>query len=817
LIIDDSAYNIINKKYTEYGMYVNTSRHIVGLLGGLKPSYTKTVLTAMEFAKDDWNLTINIAAKTVDRYSPHGDCLRKNTIIQDTSGKQYNIIDLVKNNIPNLEVWCLTNDNDIVSGNAHSFRVGQTTRELIKLTINNNYELEVTENHPIQIIRDISKRPVVRHSCDFDCNFIWIMAKDLIKGDIINSVYLAGVISKHFKTKVHRLDRINCKEGEGNFIHHKNEDRHDNSSKNLIKLTESQHKAIHGKTLVKNTHISMHEDKNSVNAKRKRVRDKLICSTRNKHLRLSKFFSSVDNLIWKKIEVSEETVSANPMNYVRGMYLPPLYSKYATDFSGLMKLYKRSKEITSVKLFAELSGTSYEFGYNENIYPEELRRVRIPVTELINKPKHNNLPNFGQNVLKYWINGVKLILENDYIDNVDKINTNLNLSIITKVDKITLDEPEEFYDFTVDKYESMLIPTNKSNLFINVHNSSITPVVSRLVNAGIFKGKGNHGSRSITGEVDEPAAPRYTKAMMHPAYQKLFGDLIEMVPKYENEYNRMEPAYLPSPIPLSLTFGALGIGIGTGCSIPQFTPKSILDAYLNNNPELLRNSLGIEIEETEGLHNLWNYGRGFLRYKYKTYLSGIKAYIEGNALTIPSFKELQGYMDSGRVERTNLTTGIPKIAFNKTYGVKYPSLDEIYTKLMKASRFTKSYYIRVKTPDNIIRDIGLFDWIKINYENYKFLMKRNIEVTIAEKEFQILVYTNFRKVADIIVNKDTSYEDIAKNFNIPVEVVRAISNRSINTLRSMDPISRVGGLENDIKSLKALNLDDYIKNVIYSM
>lgn len=350
------------------------------------------------------------------------------------------------------------------------------------------------------------------------------------------------------------------------------------------------------------------------------------------------------------------------------------------------------------------------------------------------------------------------------------------------------------------------------------HSSvSLEPIVAELVNYGVFEGQGNFGYQGLMLS-SGPAASRYVEAQVAPNYAKLLTPIIKYVPKFDNELGYKECMYLPTPIPFTLVFGALGIGIGTGTRIPSFTPRSILEAYLKDDPELLRNFDGLVIDNPKDLKKLWNEGRGCIKYHINNYVNGDRITVEGKPGFIkPKWNKLFSWRDDGRVDYDDESGEMPKISFFKMPRVSYPSFEEIQTEVERAVKDQESYYIRV-VYNKQVRDIGIKDWIDITYNNYKDLLEKYKNDKIQNLEFDILTFNNFRRVADILINDEKiSYEDVASKFNIPIEVVNVISQKSIHQLRTADPKNKVKKLEEEIKEFKKLNSDNYIKDAIDTM
>jgi hypothetical protein len=348
-------------------------------------------------------------------------------------------------------------------------------------------------------------------------------------------------------------------------------------------------------------------------------------------------------------------------------------------------------------------------------------------------------------------------------------------------------------------------------------DASINPIVSQLVNVGIFEGQGNHGCELLHGEDQEPAAPRYIEAKLSNAYKNLLLPLLPFVPTFENELNSTEYEYLPVPIPLGLTFGYLGIAVGTGCRIPAFTPKSLLNAYLKDDPELLESSFGLIIENKSELKRLWETSRGRINYKIHTYIEGDSVCIKGfrGPLTI-DWSWIDEMVSQGRVELNDLSSTKPLIKLNKTPRVQYPTFDEIRDYVEEITRGSESYYLRV-VAGNQVRDVGIRDWIDITYKNYCRIYQEFINHTVSTIQREINIYTNFRTVADKIINTELSYEKISSKLGIDLDIVKAIGAKSINSLRNSDPSTKIPELKSRMKEVKSTNIDNVIKENIETM
>jgi hypothetical protein len=160
----------------------------------------------------------------------------------------------------------------------------------------------------------------------------------------------------------------------------------------------------------------------------------------------------------------------------------------------------------------------------------------------------------------------------DYKVGLEKGHGPHEVLFITDIDLIIHKKPIPMYDFTVDKYENMLIEVGASDQgkhLVVSHNSSIYGALVKIAadtTVPLIDGSGNFGSI-----VEPPAAHRYTEArlskysdltMLSPGYLAV----TEMVPNYDNSEN--EPLILPALLPNFLINGTFGIAMGITSVIP---------------------------------------------------------------------------------------------------------------------------------------------------------------------------------------------------------------------------------------------------------
>lgn len=159
---------------------------------------------------------------------------------------------------------------------------------------------------------------------------------------------------------------------------------------------------------------------------------------------------------------------------------------------------------------------------------------------------------------------------------------------------VHLEEDVPMYDFTVDEYQNMLIPSCNGKMdnsfnypFICVHNSSIYETIVTLVDW--FKTKyplmyGQGGWGDVTGA--GAAAMRYTEtALSKFGYDILIDELddseniVDYVETYKRNEDR-EPEYLSAKLPLLLINGSFGIGVGMIINVPSHNLGEVVDETL---------------------------------------------------------------------------------------------------------------------------------------------------------------------------------------------------------------------------------------------
>jgi len=353
-------------------------------------------------------------------------------------------------------------------------------------------------------------------------------------------------------------------------------------------------------------------------------------------------------------------------------------------------------------------------------------------------------------------------------------------------------------------------------------DASLLQPISNLVNSGVLGGNGNHGMKMFRGDNLPPAAPRYTECWISDKWKAIFKDLLPYVPYVPSELEGFnEPLYLPSPVPLCFLTGSLGIGFGVNTRTPVFSCESMLDAYFNDDPKLLKPSIDIELDyDNSELDRLWNTGIGNVTYsfhcKWGNSKSGQGVYISGDpTLFKPSLSVLEKLVTEGKIFINDETdrTG-QKIFISRNYNIKSISWEYLLDLCKSASTKMRTYRLTVCEGDKAYL-IPLKEWLKVSVENYLRLVDVLKSDKISKYEFDRLVYLNLPRVAEYLFNhRNSNNEEISNELELDIEIIRAILQKSINTLKNTETTEKVNSIMGKINYYKSLNPSDYLKTII---
>jgi len=169
------------------------------------------------------------------------------------------------------------------------------------------------------------------------------------------------------------------------------------------------------------------------------------------------------------------------------------------------------------------------------------------------------------------------------VGEVDKSVNAMHINHIVKIEIVEYDEPIPMYDFTVDKYENMLIgclDQDDNMSLIVAHNSSIYGSLVAEVNsvANLFRGKGNWGCK-FSSIKSKPAAMRYTECAMQKESENYF-QYSKFAKEILGEVGFKEAEDIPVPFPYALISGFFGITKSGRCQIPSYKASDLCKRLL---------------------------------------------------------------------------------------------------------------------------------------------------------------------------------------------------------------------------------------------
>jgi DNA gyrase subunit A len=625
-VVRKEASNLLKDAYLKYSMAVITDRALPDVRDGLKPVHRRILYAAKELGlsyRTPYKKSARLIGDTMGKYHPHGDCLGPDTKVLLTSGVIKTIKELYEDNI---DVEILAYDpksNNIIPSIAHSFRIGQETDKIIKITLSDGSIIEATDNHPFYVLQNNSGS--------------WVQVKNLKEGMVLSSFEIGDVESRPFlrsfnfqkqkieeMVKLHLLSTKNLKNS-GMAIHHKNEDTTNNSFSNIDILSVKEHNLTHHpleerlKTLksgrdtmfsgekwfrdfiaFKNSYVrkKVNEKMQLIKAINvlKKLKDsgcsidheKEYCKQR---ISLGYNTSSISKLIelglineykdileyiytdkkvinYDKSEVIDLFISEYP-NYIE--YKNDLLNKSTPDIVKASKLDLDEKKHTKryqkfVKIVSLILEKEGNIDISWDMYEKYYKT-------------HSN-GNYNK-IKKYSGSEFWSIYFDKPIDLIKELSG--YFTFITKIETVIKSKKEPMYDFTVDGLENMLIMTSNNTLVV-AHNSSIYDAMVNLaqpfsMNMPIIDGQGNFGS--IDG--DNAAAHRYTEARLTRIGAEFLTDIekdsVTFIPNYDDSLT--EPEVLPTRIPNLLLNGSIGIAVGMATSIPPHNLKELMAGLIH--------------------------------------------------------------------------------------------------------------------------------------------------------------------------------------------------------------------------------------------
>lgn len=376
-----------------------------------------------------------------------------------------------------------------------------------------------------------------------------------------------------------------------------------------------------------------------------------------------------------------------------------------------------------------------------------------------------------------------------------------------------------------------LIPTTK--LIAEVSNyhphstSGIEGTNAVLVNSGVFTGEGSFGFTSITGEYNPPAATRYTKNRVSDLYHDIMGDALKYVEMVESPVEALEPRYLPLPLPLCLFLSQQisGLGFSVSTLYPNFSPVSLYNAYIHNDPSLLEPRVDLELDKGKSeLLGLWRYGKGKVTYSYHTQRvsdpstkrEGVLIYGDTSIFT-PRLTKIRKLMEDGKAYMEDMTDeGGPKLFIGRVPGARGITVDDIWKITETIKSGTLSCVLNI-TNGTMTYRIPLYDWLDYTIKNYHNLISFSNQDKIRRTEFEIQVQEAIPVVTDYILNRNPKATDkeLVANLGLSIEVIQEVLKKPISNLRkTKDTSDKIKALKAKLKSLKAFDPVVFTEDII---
>lgn len=430
---------------------------------------------------------------------------------------------------------------------------------------------------------------------------------------------------------------------------------------------------------------------------------------------------------------------------------------------------------------------------------------------------HNNTKISNGASFKYYINKYpELFSEITYNKLFDKVIYNHKVISVeyinTYMDVYDLEVDNENHNFSL----AAGIIVHNCMAWLHPHGSQ-DGVVSQLVQEGVFIGQGNHGRQMIYDDDLGASASRYTEAKLDDVYRSQLSKLIKYVPYVVNEMGHKEYAYIPTPIPFALCFGVFGMALGIAVNIPAFTFESLINAHRKQDYRLLEANFDMIIPDKGQLQSLWEDGIGSIVYKYKitknvTSDDGFTGFlIEGEpGIFKPNWKKLNALQDEGLLIVRDESTDSSKVFVARQKRVSKITDEEIEKLVEKACTSKQSFNI-VVTYNQVVRPIGIKDWLNITYGNYVNLVNSYKSDSVKNLMFDRTVWEFLIPAADLMrKDPDMEYDVIAKQIGTSEDVVKVISGKSFGSLHKSNPQEKIDKIDIQIAEINKVNPDKFI-------
>jgi intein/homing endonuclease len=141
-----------------YGSEVVHNRSIPDYRDGLKPVQRAILWSMYKLGlhhKGAYKKAARVIGDCIGQYHPRGDCLRGDTLVPLLSGKDVTIKELCVSGAGDQLVLAMSKYDQLVPTVAHSWREGQSSNIMYKITVDGEAKtvIELTENHQLYVLR----------------------------------------------------------------------------------------------------------------------------------------------------------------------------------------------------------------------------------------------------------------------------------------------------------------------------------------------------------------------------------------------------------------------------------------------------------------------------------------------------------------------------------------------------------------------------------------------------------------------------------------------------------------------------------------
>jgi len=365
----------------------------------------------------------------------------------------------------------------------------------------------------------------------------------------------------------------------------------------------------------------------------------------------------------------------------------------------------------------------------------------------------------------------------------------------------------------------------------NLHphgDASIDGVINELVHAGILEGQGNFGGATIMGEEFQAAASRYTEVRVAPNWHAIFNDLLPFV-EWEDSYIGVKmPAYLPTPIPLSLLSGSIGIGFGAGCLIPNFAAKSIVEAFKSDDPYKLYpayRDVTFDYSMCD-FENMWNTGYAKITYipivqRGSAPDCGDGIYVKSDPMfLIPNLDSIKDKVAAGRLFTRDESDENGDKIFIGRYSKLQEDMDAYVKSITRDSRKgADDMYRLYVTNGKTTKLISLRNWISFTYHRYLGYIEEMKKKRISRIDKEIRVLEILPEIGKAILDNPRITEPEVLNMfgGYNQEDVKACLGKPIRKLMKSDYQAEIDGLKAQRQKIEAINPEEYTLNILNKM